>query len=255
LAVNNGWKAGSLRRFLCKKAKTIQFLGQSKSIISDAMKRSKDEPVPRTPPKNVPGIDDLTPVDAEKLLADGRLEESFFQSIDLSGRSIPSLVIWNSIFDNVSFASSKIGKLRLGDVRLIRCDLSNAVLQGFEANRVEFIDCRMIGMRAIECQWQDVLVENCDLRYAQQCDAKIRGSEFKSCNLAEADLRGSNLEGTIFTNVMLHRADLNRAKLRGTDLRGADIEGIAMQPEDLRGAVVSVAQALDLARFLGVVIK
>jgi len=50
---------------------------------------------------------------------------------------------------------------------------------------------------------------------------------------------------------MLQRADLSRAKLRGADLSGAEIEGITVQAEDLRGAIVSVVQAVDLSRLLG----
>lgn len=219
------------------------------------MKRRKDESVPRIPPENLPGMEDLPPVGTEALLAGEPLEESFTRNVDFSGRMIPSLVVWNSAFDCVSFASSRIGKFRLRDVRLIKCDFSNSILQDFEADRVEFIDCRLIGIRAAECRWQDVLFENCDLRYAQMNDGQIRRSEFRSCQMGEADLRATDLQGAMFTNVMLNNADLSRAKLRGADLRGAEIEGITVRPEDLRGAVVSVTQAIGLARLLGIDIK
>jgi uncharacterized protein YjbI with pentapeptide repeats len=225
------------------------------SIISDVMKSRKDEPKPRTPPQDLPGIEQLIPTTTDMLVAGEPLEESLVRDVDLSGRKIPSLVVWNSVLDHVSLASSKIGKFRLRDVRLLKCDLSNSILQGFEATRVEFVDCRMTGLRAVECRWQDVLVENCDLRYAQLNGSQFRRSEFKSCNLAESDLRGTDLEGAVFTNAILHRADLSRAKLRGTDLRGAEIEGITVRPEDLSGAIVSVAQAIGLAKLLGVEIK
>jgi|WetSurMetagenome_2_1015567.scaffolds.fasta_scaffold538157_1 uncharacterized protein YjbI with pentapeptide repeats len=219
------------------------------------MKHKSQEPVPRSLPENIPANRDLVPVDAEALFAGECIQESLAQNLVLSGRKIDSLVAWNSIFDNVSLASSKIGKLRLRDVRLVKCDLSNAILHGFEATRIEFVDCRMTGMRAIECLWEDTLVENCDLRYAQLSDSHIRSSEFKSCNLSEADLRGVNFESAIFSNAILRQADLSRAKLRGTDLRGAEIEGFIVRPEDLRGVIFSVAQAIDLAQLLGIVIK
>ncbi len=219
------------------------------------MKRRKDESVPRVPPENLPGKDDLTLVETERLLAGEPIEECLIQEIDLSGRRIPSLVALNSVMDHVSFASSRIAKFRLRDARLVKCDLSNAVLHGFEATRIEFVDCRMTGMSAIQCHWEDVLVENCDLRYAQLSDGQIRSSEFKSCNLGDADLRGAHLEGAIFTNAVLCRADLSKARLRGTDLRGAEIEGVTVQPEDLRGAIVNVTQAMDLARLLGLIIR
>jgi uncharacterized protein YjbI with pentapeptide repeats len=219
------------------------------------MKRRKDASVTRVPPENLLGKDDLTPVDAERLLAGEPIEECLIQEIDLSGRRIPSLIALNSILDHVSFASSRIAKFRLRDARLVKCDLSNVVLHGFQATRIEFVDCRMTGMRAVECHWEDILVENCDLRYAQLSNGQIRSSEFKSCNLGDADLRGANLEGAIFANTMLCRADLSKARLRGTDLRGAEIEGVTVQPEDLQGAIVNVVQAMDLTRLLGLIIR
>jgi uncharacterized protein YjbI with pentapeptide repeats len=231
-----------------------KILNEARPIIQ-SMKLKKQEPVPRALPENLPVIGDLVPVDAEALFAGERIEESLAQNLVLSGRKIESLVVWNSIFDNVSLASSKIGKLRLRDVRLVKCDLSNAILHGFDATRIEFIDCRMTGMRAIGCHWEDTLVENCDLRYVQLSDSHIRRSEFKSCNLSEADLRGVNFEGAIFSNAILRQADLSRAKLQGIDLRSAEIEGFIVRPEDLRGAIFNVAQAIDLARLLGIVIK
>ena len=217
--------------------------------------RRKNEFSPRRSPENLPNLVDPAPAIDETVLAGLPLEESCIQNIDLSGRKIPSFVAWNSLFDRVSFARCEISSLRLRDVRLVKCDLSNAVLRGFEASRVELIECRLIGMRAIECHWQDVLVDNCDMRYAQLNDGKIRSSEFRESHLGESDLRGTNLEGAIFAHVMLHRADLSRAKLRGADLRGAEIEGITVQAEDLRGAIVSAPQAVDLASLLGLIIK
>lgn len=140
-------------------------------------------------------------------------------------------------------------------MRLINCDFSNAVLRGFEARRVEFLDCRLIGMRAIECRWDDVLVERCDARYAQFRDGHLRTCEFRGSHLGECDLAGADLAATRFANVMLQRADLTGAKLRGADLRGADIEGVALRAEDAEGAIVSAAQAMDLARLLGLIIR
>jgi uncharacterized protein YjbI with pentapeptide repeats len=218
------------------------------------MKRRKDESAPRVPP-DLPDIDKLTPVEAESWLADEPIEECLIREIDLSGRRIPSLVALNSVVDHVSFASSRIVRFRLRDVRLVKCDLSNTVLLAFEAARIEFVDCRMTGMKAVQCHWEDVLIENCDLRYAQFTDGRIRSSEFKSCNFGDADFRGANLEGAIFINSMLCRADLSKAGLKGTDLRGAEIDGVSVRPEDLRGAIVNVGQAMDLARLLGLIIK
>jgi uncharacterized protein YjbI with pentapeptide repeats len=89
----------------------------------------------------------------------------------------------------------------------------------------------------------------------QLSDSHIRCSEFKACNMSEADLRGVKFESAIFSNAILRQADLSRARLHGIDLSGAEIEGFIVRPEDLRGAIFSAAQAIDLAQLLGIVIK
>jgi uncharacterized protein YjbI with pentapeptide repeats len=182
------------------------------------------------------------------------LEDARVEAEDVTGAEFPSLSLTGCVLERVVFAQAEVQSAPLRDVRLVKCDLSNAVLHGFEARRVEFIDCRLLGMKAIGCHWQDVLVENCDARYAQFNGGVVRSCEFKGTRLDEADFRGANLAATIFTDSTLRRADLSGAKLNTTNLRGADIDGLVVRAEDLRGALVTPPQAMDLARLLGVVI-
>ena len=43
--------------------------------------------------------------------------------------------------------------------------------------------------------------------------------------------------------------------MRNLDLRDSEIEGLLVAPEDVKGAIVSAPQAMDLARLLGLVIR
>lgn len=212
--------------------------------------RKKDQPPRRQPPELPPDPDEK-----ESVVAGEPIEDSRVARVDLSERKLPGFSVKSSILEGVSFAGCHILSPRFRDVRLVKCDLSNARLPRFEATRVEFIDCRLTGMIAIESRWQDVLVENCDGRYAQISDGKLHGCEFKGSNFSEADFRTTDLDGAIFSQVTLHRADFSHSKLRAADLRGADLDGMIVTAEDVRGAIVSPTQAMDLARLLGFVIK
>ena len=165
--------------------------------------------VPSRVPPDLPGPDGLPLLDIDALLSGLPFEESRAEGLDLAGKKIPALTAKDSLLDKISFAGCEVLSLRLRDVRVSNCDFSNAVLRGFEATRVELIDCRLIGMRAIECRWKDVLVENCDARYAQFNDGQLVSCEFKGSHMGESDLRATDLEGTRFTNVVLQRADRN----------------------------------------------
>lgn len=159
------------------------------------------------------------------------------------------------MFEAVSFSGCTIAGLRLRDVRMIHCDLSNAELRAFDARRVEFVECRLTGVRAFECRWKDILIENCLARYAQFNDGILKHAEFRNSQFDDCDLRGADLSGAIFDQVVLTRADLTGARLEGADLRGAELEGIAARAEDVRGAIVTPAQAMGLARLLGLDIR
>ena len=219
-----------------------------------AMKRSEIVPtrsLPDLPGKSEP----LSTVSIDLLLGGSVLEDSRAEAIDLSGRKLEELKLRSSVLERISFAQCEIRSLQLRDVRLVKCDLSNSVLLGFEARRVEFLECRLTGMKAFECKWQDVLVEHCDARYAQFNSGALRACEFQSTQLQDADFRAADLKGAAFTRAMLNRADFTGAKLRKADFRGADIEGIVVRAEDVAGAIVTPAQAMELARLLGLVIK
>lgn len=184
-----------------------------------------------------------------------KLDEHHLVDAKLAGCRIPALLGQLSVVENVSLASAVVSLAKLRDVRFVHCDLSNAIIRGFEARRVEFIDCRLVGLKAIECKWQDVLLRECDARYAQWNDGVFKVSEVNQCHLGEADFRNTDLYGTKFSGVSLQRGDLRGAKLSGCDLRGADLEDITVLAENVRGAIVGAAQAMELAKLLGLVIR
>jgi len=214
----------------------------------------KKVPRGRIPADLPSALDYLTQVDSARFLSAIPLEDVHLDTADVTGAEIPSLSVTGGVIERVVFAQARMQTAVLRDVRLVKCDLSNAVLRGFEARRVEFIDCRLLGMKVIECRWHDVLVENCDARYAQFNGGIVRSCEFKGTRLDEADFRGVNLEGTTFVDTALRRADLSGARLNNVNLRGADIDGLVVRAEDLKGALVTAPQAMDLARLLGLVI-
>jgi uncharacterized protein YjbI with pentapeptide repeats len=209
----------------------------------------------REEPRQLPTLEDSVRGTKEALFEELPLEDCLFSEMDLSERRIASLRGSNLVFDRVSFANSEIGSTRLSDVRFTQCDFSNAQMRGFEASRVEFIDCKLTGMNALGCRWQDVLLDHCDGRFAQLSEGRIRRSEIRATQLREAALNRVDFEGTRFSEVVLRKADLANTKLAGLDLTSCEIEDITLHVADLRGAIVNAGQAMELARFLEVVIR
>lgn len=209
----------------------------------------------REHPRQLPSVEESNPTAQKSILDCDSLEHTSIADLDLSGHKLPSLTGSNLLFHRVSFANCDIGSLRLVDARLVACDLSNTILRHFDATRVEFIDCKLIGLNALSARWQDVLLDHCDARFAQLSESRIRHSEIRSTQLREAALSRIEFEATQCIDVVLRQADLAGSSLTGIDLSSCNIEAISLRIEDLRGAIVSAPQAMDLARFLQVIIK
>lgn len=179
------------------------------------------------------------------------IEEKWLRDLERTNLKIDTLRMEGSLLERVQFAGGQFGSVVWKDVRLVGCDLANVVARRIALTRVELLDCRLTGFRATALDWQDVLIQNGDMRYAQLQGGKFRTCEFDGCNWQDADFQEADLSGSIFRSCNLARADLRRAKLRNTDFRKSEVEGMLVGMGDLQGAIVDPAQAMILARVLG----
>ena len=208
------------------------------------------------PQRELPDLlEDTDDLDPREIVDGEAVDDAYVSSGDFSGKTLSPLVVRRSVISAVSFTGGQIKSVRLKDVRFIRCDFSNAVLRGMEASRVEFIDCKLMGVKALECRMEDILFERCSGRYGQFQDGSALRSDFVESQFEEADFRGVNLSHSRWTKSSLVRADLTGSKLQGCDLRGADTEGLLVGALDLQGAIVNPSQAMDFAKLLGLTVR
>lgn len=180
------------------------------------------------------------------------LEECELRGFALESGKLARMGLEGVVLEGVEFSGCEIGSAVWKDVRLVGCDLANVLMHRLTWVRVELIDCRLTGFTARDAEWQDVLVEGGDLRFAQLAGGKFRNSEFEGANLEEADFQAADLAGCRLHCCKLARADLNGARLEKTDLRGSAVEELLLETRDLRGAIVDPAQAMVFARLLGI---
>ena len=181
----------------------------------------------------------------------GRLIEGMVSVRDAEG----TLSIEAAVLEKVSLANCRFSSILLKDVRLNGCDLANLETRALTLVRVEFLNCRMTGLRAGETDGRDVLIGEGDQRYAQFRYSKFRSAEFDTCNFAEADFQGTDLSGCIFRKCNLQGAEMSKAKLMDADLRGSMVDGLHLTAQDIRGAVMDLSQAMTFVPLLGVRIE
>lgn len=132
----------------------------------------------------------------------------------------------------------------------LRCTFRRANL--FDAT---FVGCKMTGSEFVECDLRPLHVEGGDWSYVRLRHADLRGVSFRGVKLAEADLTAADLTACDLREADLSYVTLREAKLDGADLRGATVTGVDLSSLDLRGAVIDVAQAVQVARGLGAVVE
>ena len=119
----------------------------------------------------------------------------------------------------------------------------------------KFINCRLTGLRAVESEWQDLLISEGDASFSQFRFGIFKTSEFIACNFSETDFHGCDLRGTLLKGCELKNVDMTGAKLDEADFRGSRVEGLAAMAADLKGAIVDPAQAMIFAELFGLKIR
>ena len=157
-----------------------------------------------------------------------------------------------------SLAGVNMQKASFYDCTLVGCDLSNANLDGAYFARTRFKDCKLEGTRLTKAFMKTCTLQGCQCRYMNLGESKLEEVMLNRCDLREAFLSDVRLrKGFRLEECDLTRADLFRTKLRGIDLSTCEIAGLTLGEDrsELRGAIISVEQAQDVAVMLGLRIK
>ncbi|MGC4050507.1 MAG: pentapeptide repeat-containing protein [Paludibaculum sp.] len=221
--------------------------------IDDQPAARRDASAPRLAPRLAGEIE--VPADPQSVFTGGGQIELNLQHIrqaDGAGLKAAAFTAEGTLLEHTRLAEAELGSVVWRDVRLVNCDLANLKAQRMVLERVEFIDCRLMGLSAAALDASDVLILNSDARYASLQEARFRNSEFEGSNWQESDLRSADLSGTVLRTCDLARADLQGATLRETDFRTSHLEEMKVGLNDLRGAIVEPGQAMILTRVLGV---
>lgn len=167
----------------------------------------------------------------------------------------PYLSINNCVFSHTQFHDCQFKQAQITDVRFENCDLSNISFASSTFYRVEFIACKLLGTNFPETTLNHVLMEGCNGQYINLAMSKLRTARFADSDFRNGSFNDSKLIPAAFDGCQLIEADFSHTSLKGIDLRTSRISGIQLNLADLRGAMVSSLQAMDLLPLLSVTIK
>lgn len=208
-----------------------------------------------TPPRlkvNLPAAGGLSALLAER---GNELAESAFDHEIVEEVTGEFLSVSHCRIEHTLFSGCRFHKSQFSDVLFSHCDLSNIRLSGCGFHRVEFAECKLTGTDLSESIFNQVVFRGCRGEYMNLSEGKLRHLVFEDCLMRGAAFDGCQLLDTEFGGCNLSEAEFHRTPLKGIDLSACEITGIrvgSVAAGELKGAVVTSLQALELARLLGI---
>jgi uncharacterized protein YjbI with pentapeptide repeats len=158
----------------------------------------------------------------------------------------------------VALAACNAPGLKLTDVVLRDCDLSNVDGREGSLNRVEVHHSRLVGFGVVGGTARDLTVIDSSLALASFAFAKLRNVVFQRVKLTDASFMEARLERVAFLDCELAGSDFRGVKLKDCAIRGTSLEGV-LGVSSMKGLAMPwpdiVASAAALADGLGISVE
>ncbi len=188
--------------------------------------------------------------------------ESEFEDYEFTGGEIEAEDLYGSTFTRCIFRRCRFARAELGQSSFIDsvfegCDFSNAGLEESLWRRCELTDCRMVGARFGASRFRQVRLKNCTAEFAGFDRASFQSVRFEACKFGEAWLRSCKCKEVEAAGCSFFKTNFYQTPLAGLDFTTSEIGGwtLSETAPELRGAIVSPIQAVELAERLGLIVK
>lgn len=184
-------------------------------------------------------------------------ENARIENVDLSYTTGRGAEFRSCILRHCDFRGARWKNVAFTDVIFDHCDFSNSAFPEGYFQRVRFVGCKMLGADWSRARLYNVDARDCQMRLINLNAAKLNTAAFSDCIAQEAALQSfAVLKYVTFTRCDFTRAEFLHTPLKDIDLTACRIDGILLSgASELRGAIVTPLQALDLSRLLGIVIR
>jgi uncharacterized protein YjbI with pentapeptide repeats len=176
-------------------------------------------------------------------------DSAHFDQLDLTGPDASGSRFLDCAFTRVSIQDGRLRRARFADVWLRDVRLISTTLAETSWVDAAVIGSVAAGVEAFGAQLRRVSLRGCKLDSVNFREAALVDVTFDSCVLRDVDFAGATLTRTAFRGSQLTTTNFARVTLDQVDLRGAEL-GITIDPECLRGAIVTTAQLAEIAPLL-----
>ena len=170
----------------------------------------------------------------------------------MSEATFDTVLFRGCTFDHVDFSGCTFRNVRFVGCRFASCSMNRAWL-----DHVDIEDCSAPGLSLLSARLAAVSMVEANLSYANLSEASIDRLTLVGCRLVEAAMQLAKLKRVSLDDCDLTRLDVFRTSLRGMDLSTCVFVAPVLSQDyrELRGAIVSPLQAIELAGLLGISVK
>lgn len=199
----------------------------------------------------------------ETVFEDGALlQDRRFAGLDARGRTLTGIEFEGCTFERCAFNETSFVRCRFVDCRFESCDLSVARFPDTRLSEVAFSGSKLSGVDwTLPAEAQAlrlplaVSFEDCVLDYGSFFGVVLSGLTMRRCQAQEIDLTEADLTGADLGETDFAGAKFLHTKLTKADLRGARRYAIDPLANPLKGARLSLPEAVSLLRAFGVKVE
>jgi fluoroquinolone resistance protein len=175
-----------------------------------------------------------------------------FTAEDLSGAQFQDCT-----FDGCDFSGVKLSDTRFEDCRFTDANLSNTVVDHTRFDGVTFTACKLVGLNfgASDPLAFALSLDRCLLRYVNFSQLRWRQAVATDCDAQDCDFRGAKLVGADFTRTRFRSCRFTGADLSGADFSHAQDYDLDLRTENLKKAVFTMPEAMNLLAPFGLEIR
>lgn len=149
-------------------------------------------------------------------------------------------------FEECTFRGTRFNASIHTDAAFVNCTFTGCTF--FDSI---FNGCKLVGSLFDRCTFDLMKVTGGNWSFVGMPGADLHTATFTGVRMREADLTGARCKGSSIRDVDLSGAWLHGADLSLCDLRGSDISSLDPTDVKLRGAIITIDQAMVIASALG----
>ena len=166
-----------------------------------------------------------------------------FTHDDLTGTTFSSCT-----FDACDFSGVRLSGTRFEACRFVESNFSNTIVDHTRFDAVVLESCKLVGLNfgSADLLIFELSVSKCLLRYVNFSQIRWKGAVLTDCDASETDFRGAQMAGADLRRTRFRACRFSGANLEKADFSHAEGYDLDLRTENLKKAIFTLPEALNL---------